>query len=251
MGEDWVWDKDWWRERKASSLERKRRAEAESAIDRRGDSFLIVTEGTVTEPIYFSLLICELQLSTVKIKVMPGVHSDPRHVIRTAYAESQLQMRRAKTDSLAIDEPAKFDHVWAVIDTDVAVRQNFWNEVQQLAKARRISLAHSTPCFEYWLLMHIVEFTTRTDLVDGDAAKSAVKHALGHGYSTKEETAKAALAAILPNWPKAVAFAERVRRHHLDAQTTPPANPSTEVDLLVRALSASGRAHQQQTRSGG
>jgi hypothetical protein len=245
MTEECEWDKDWWRERKASSLERKRRAEAKSAVDRRGDSFLIVTEGTVTEPIYFSLLINELQLSTVKIKVMPGVHSDPRHVIRTAYAESQLQMRRAKSDSLGIDEPLKFDHVWAVIDTDVAVRQTFWNDVQQLAKARKITLAHSTPCFEYWLLMHIVEFTTRTDLVDGNAAKNAVIDALGQDYSTKEDTARAALTAILPKWPKAVAFAERVRRHHLEAQTPPPANPSTEVDLLVRALSASGRAHQQ------
>ena len=80
---------------------------------------------------------------------------------------------------------------------------------------------------------------TTAVLVDGTAAKAAVKDALGRDYSTNEATAKQAIATFLSKWPEAVGHAERVRRHHEEAQTPKPANPSTEVDRLVRALNDS------------
>lgn len=243
MSEDCDWNPAWWREAKAASLERRRRAVAAAALAKPGDAFLIVTEGTVTEPIYFDLLLRDLQLSVVRIKVQPGDASDPRHVIRTAEREAREQVRKAKKGTLGISEPAKFDHVWAVVDTDVAVRMDSWNDVRQLAAARKVKLAHSTPCFEFWLLLHIVGYTTRTDLVDGDTAKSAVKMALGRDYSTNEEVAKEVFPIFFPQWPKAVAHAERVRRHHESAATPQPANPSTEVDRLVRAMNDSAPEH--------
>ncbi len=243
MNEDCVWDSNWWLAPKAASLERKRRETAASALARRGDAFLIVTEGTVTEPVYFELLIRELQLSVVRIKVQPGDHSDPRHVIRTAVREAKEQVRKFKKGVLGINEPAKYDHVWAVVDTDVAVRMGLWNDVQQLATAGKVRLAHSTPCFEFWLLLHLVGFTTRADLVNGDAAKSAVKAALGRDYSTNEETAKKVIPAFIAKWHEAAGHAAKVRRHHHDAATPQPANPSTEVDLLVRAMNDSALEH--------
>ena len=236
MSEEASYDPNWWRAEKALSLERRLRKAAPAALAKPGDAFLIVTEGTVTEPVYFKLLRNELRLSLIRVRVAPGNASDPRHVIRTAERLAKEQQRKHKKGTLGIDEPAKFDHVWAVVDTDVAVRNHIWNDVQQLAAARKVKLAHSTPCFEFWLLLHIVGFTTRTDLVDGDAAKSAVKHALGRDYSTNEATAKEAIATFLSKWPEAVGHAEKVRRHHEGAQTPAPANPSTEVDRLVRAL---------------
>jgi len=248
MSEDCAWNPNWWHEPKAASLERKRRVVAAAALAKPGDSFLIVTEGTVTEPVYFDLLLRDLQLSVVRIKVQPGDHSDPRHVIRTAEREAKEQLRKARKGVLGISEPAKFDHVWAVVDTDVAVRMGFWNDVQQLAAARKVTLAHSTPCFEFWLLLHIAGFTTRADLVDGDTAKSAVKHALGRDYSTNEEVAKEVIATFLSKWPEAVAHGEQVRRHHEAAATPQPANPSTEVDRLVRAMNDSAPEHLRKVR---
>ena len=223
MGEDCAWNPNWWLEAKAASLERKRRAVAAAALAKPGDAFLIVTEGTVTEPIYFDLLLRDLQLSVVRIKVQPGDASDPRHVIRTAEREAKEQVRKAKKGVLGINEPPKFDHVWAVVDTDVAVRNHIWNDVHQLATAKKVTLAHSTPCFEFWLLLHVTGYTTRTDLVDGDIAKRAVKQALGRDYSTNEEVAKEVFPIFLPQWPEAVVHAERVRRHHESAATRTPA----------------------------
>ncbi|HXR08335.1 MAG TPA: RloB family protein [Candidatus Acidoferrum sp.] len=207
-----------------------------------------MTEGTVTEPVYFDLIIHDLHLPTVRIKVQPGDASDPRRVIRTAERESKEQVRKAKKGVLGINEPARFDHVWAVMDTDVAVRNNIWNDVKQLAAARKVRLAHSTPCFEFWLLLHITGFTTRADLVDGNAAKAAVKVALGRDYSTNQETAKQAIARFFSKWPEAVGHAENVRRHHEGAQTPNPANPSAEVDLLARALNDSAPEHLRRLR---
>ena len=146
---------------------------------------------------------------------------------------------------LGVNEPGKLDHVWPVIDTNVAVREGFWNDVRQLAAARKVKLAHSTPCFEFWLLLHLTGFTTRSDLVDGDAAKQAVKHAFGQEYSTNEDVARKALAAFLLKWPEAVICAEQVRRHHETAGTQSPCNPSTDVDRLVRALNHSALVHLQ------
>ena len=232
-----------WIKAKELSVERKAAAVA-AASAQPGDSFLIVTEGTVTEPVYFELLLGALELSRVWVRVIPGDHSDPRHVIRTADRIALEQQRQAEKKRLGIGEPEDFDHVWAVIDTDVAVRNGIWNEVQQLATARVVRLAHSTPCFEFWLLLYLVEHaTTRGDLPDGDSAKAAVKKALGRDYSTNEEAAREVIGSFIGEWPKAVLHAEQVRRQHESGGTPSPANPSTELDRLVRALNDSAPEH--------
>lgn len=228
-------DQAWWLEAAASSLERKRaKSKAESALAQPGDSFLIVTEGKVTEPVYMSLLRSYLQLPAVQIKIAPGDASDPRHVIRSAAREKKEHSQRAKKGHLGAAEPSRYDHVWAVIDTDVAVRNGIWNDVSQLAARSKVKLAHSTPCFEYWILLHL-HYTT-APLVDGDAAKTAVRRALQNDYCTNREVTERTFSGLIPNWQAAQACAERVRKFHLDAGTPLPADPSTDVDLLVRSL---------------
>jgi hypothetical protein len=236
MSDDSGYDPDWWKADKAASVERKRRRAAQAgATARPGDTFLIVTEGTVTEPVYFEFLKGDLQLYAVHVVVMPGWASDPRHVIETAAKKVDEQQRKRRTGQLAVNEPEKFDHVWAVIDTDVAVRMEYWNDVKQLAASKKVQLAHSTPCFEFWLLLHLL-YTTRADLIDGDTTKRAVKQVLGRDYATDEKTAREAMPSFIPHWPQAIRHAQQARRHHLDAATPDPANPSTKVDLLVKAL---------------
>jgi hypothetical protein len=205
---------------------------------------LIVTEGTVTEPTYFELLRDDLQLGPVAIRIEPGDHSDPRHVIKTAGRIVTELSERKKKGKLSNAETESYDHVWAVIDTDVAVRNGIWNDVAALAEGRRVKLAHSTPCFEFWLLLHL-EYTTRANLVTGDDAKSALKSAMGCDYSTNRDLASAAMIELIEKWPEAVVNGERVRQHHVEGGTTPPGNPSTEVCALVRALNYSAPKHLQ------
>ena len=210
-----------------------------------GDTFLIVTEGTVTEPIYFKLLRSDLQLKAVTVRIEPGCASDPRHVVRSAANEVAALAKRARKKQLANDEVSKYDHVWAVVDTDVAVRNGYWNELVQLAASKKVKLAHSTPCIEFWFLLHF-GYTTRSDLVDGTTSKKAVEDALGQPYSTNEDTALKAIPLFLPKWPQAVRHAERVREYHQCARTAIPANPSTEIDRLVKALNDAAPKHKRQ-----
>lgn len=226
----------------AAGLARKKAVAMPKGMAKPGDTFLIVTEGTVTEPVYFKLLLKDIQLYAVTVKVIPGDAPDPRRVIKTADHEAREQPKLFRKGLLGLKEPASFDHVWAVIDTDVAVRMDYWNDVKQLAQARKVKLAHSTPCFEFWLLLHF-GYTTRVDLLDGDAAKSAVKKAIGRDYSTNRKVAESVMPMFMPLWPQAVTHAGRVRQHHQSAATPEPANPSTEVDLLVRALNDAAPEH--------
>lgn len=231
-----------WYKAKDLSLNRKAAAAARAACAQPGDSFLIVTEGTVTEPVYFELLRESLQMSTVTVKVMPGRHSDPRHVIQSAADEVKALARRVKKKKVAVTELESFDHVWAVIDTDVSVREGFWNDVVQKARDLNVKLAHSTPCFEFWLLLHL-RMTTRADLVDGTAAKKAFRDELGQDYSTNRDFSEEAFKGLVSLWPTAVKNAQTVRKHHDDANTPIPGNPSTEVDRIVCAMNDSAPPH--------
>jgi len=237
--------KPWWQAQKELSLTRKAVKPSRTACARPGDSFLIVTEGEVTEPVYFELLRESLQLGTVKVKIQPGSASYPKHVINSAADEVTALSKRVKKKLIAINEVEKYDHVWAVIDTDVAVRQGIWPDVQQLAVSRRVKLAHSTPCFEFWLLLHIVGYTTRADLLNGTLAKKAVEDALGQKYSTNAETAKIVIPTFFPKWPEAFKHAQSVRDHHVAGGTPPPGNPSTDVDHLVCALNDAATEHNR------
>lgn len=237
-------DSPWWEKAEAQSLAKRSKAAQQEAGVNPGDSFLIVTEGTVTEPTYFELLRNDLQLGPVAIRIEPGDHSDPRHVIKTAGRMVSELAKLKKKGRLSNAEIESYDHVWAVIDTDVAVRNGIWNDVTALAGGRRVKLAHSTPCFEFWLLLHL-EYTTRADLIKGDDAKSALKSALGSDYSTNKNIAGAAMTELIDRWPEAVVNGERVRQHHEEGGTPPPGNPSTEVCALVRALNYSAPRHLQ------
>jgi hypothetical protein len=235
---------DWWKELRALSLKRKVKQAAKDVPYKPGDSFLIVTEGTVTEPVYFELVIQQLQIATVQVKVLPSTASDPRQVVIHADKIAKEQYRKFKKGLLGINEPSFFDHVWAIVDTDVATRNNIWNDVVQLANARKVKLADSTPCFEFWLLLHFGP-TTRADLIDGEAAKSVFRNQLGLEKDLNEVSARKHYPPLVANWPLAVKHAEQVRNYHNNARTKLPANPSTQVDLLVSALNASVRENMR------
>ncbi len=238
----------WWQGARARNVAHKPALVAPSALAKPGDAFLIITEGKVTEPAYFDQLRTNLHLGIVDIRIQPGEAPDPRLVVKTAAREAKEHHRLFKKGKLPNTAPARFDHVWAVVDTDVAVREGFWNEVVQLAQAHKVTLAPSTPCIEFWLLLHLC-YNTRTDLWDGDRAKRAlaaeVKMKLNLDYSTEAKKAKAAIAKLLNHWPEAVRNAGRVRQYHASAGTTEPANPSTEVDRLVRAMNDAALPHNR------
>ena len=209
----------------------------QSALAKPGDSFLIVTEGTVTEPVYFDLLLRDLQLSVVRIGVQPGDASDPGRSSTRRQREAKEQARkarkgraRASTNQQGSTMSGLSGHRCGRAEWDI------WNDVQQLAKARKVTLAHSTPCFEFWLLLHF-GFTTRADWWTATLPKRGQTR-LGRDYSTNEETAEEALSPASSRNGRSPLASRR--------QPSPPSSPrrcnlpfrqthQRQLDRLVRA----------------
>jgi hypothetical protein len=102
--------------------------------------YIIATEGTETEPAYFSMF--QSQNATLRVHVLDSKHdSAPLKVFKRAEQYIQKQQLR------------KNDAVWLVLDRDnwsVDVLNTVWGRCRKM----RFNLAVSNPCFEYWLLLH-------------------------------------------------------------------------------------------------
>ena len=180
---------------------------------------LIVCEGERTEPLYFTDLMDRHRLSTANI-VVTGEGADPGTVVREA---KNLRCRE-------IRDGENYDRVYCVFDRD---EHATFNTASQEARASRIKLARSWPCFEFWLVLHF-GFTR------GPYTKSPGKSAAQHCVD--------ALRALLPGYEKgagrifrrledrldeALSNADRAKA---DAKATGSPNPSTEIHKLVRYL---------------
>ena len=110
---------------------------------------LILCEGARTEPGYFLALVRDLDLPSVSVR------SPKRGQRGTTGITSAVQRERERDSDL--------DEIWCVLDHDERATeiQSFrdWMEQNSHGKhgkkgAAKIRAAISTPCFEYWLLLH-------------------------------------------------------------------------------------------------
>jgi len=206
-----------------------------------GDSFLIVTEGEVTEKMYFESVRAALKLNHVTVRVVHPQCTDAEGLVRAAMSmyESDNDGKRHARAARGNRDVKIFDHVWVLFDTDICARQGQLAPALALAKQEGIHIGHSTPCVELWLLLH---FRDRPGpLLTSEEAERAVGAAWGQHYDKSAETFLNLWPALKPYIPAAVHRAYQARKFHEDAATAFPPNPSTELDLLVRALDASVR----------
>lgn len=108
--------------------------------------FLIATEGTKTEPLYFSLF--ESDSSIVRVCCLSGKRgSSPPTVLR--------RMR----DRLGQERLRLLDEAWLVVDRD-RWTENQLNQLHQWSQSQEnFGFALSNPSFEYWLLLHFEDGT--------------------------------------------------------------------------------------------
>lgn len=209
---------------------------------RPGNAILIVTEGLVTEPAYFKTLKRRLALQTLEIEVQPGGMGDPQKLVEYAVSLREARRREAKNGTLSLSQAMAFDEVWIVFDTDVPVAHGRLQPGLAKAASNKIQLAHSTPCFEFWLLLHQA-YTTAPMPKCADAV-ARLESTLTGRYSKASQDAASAIPPLLEGLETALANAAKIRLHHSSAATPPPANPSTEVDQLIASIrSAASPAH--------
>jgi len=112
------------------------------------DSSLIViaTEGEKTEKQYFEGIKSLFKSKKVNILILPNIdhQSSPEQVMEVIdkfLDDFQLEVN---------------DQCWLVIDLDRWKTETLSN-VAGLCSQKNISLAVSTPCFEFWLLLHVAD----------------------------------------------------------------------------------------------
>lgn len=181
---------------------------------------LIVCEGSKTEPHYFKELRQDQRLKTANIRICgKECGSDPVSVVK--YAQKIFD-----------DEAGAYDRVYCVMDTDA---HSNLDRALKLVKdqGEPFKAIISSPCFEFWLLLHhtLHETSFRATSVKsiGQVVESALrkldkvymkgKPGLWVRYRDKLKTA-----------------IDNSKKVHKVAQSTGNANPSTEVHVVVEAM---------------
>lgn len=204
-----------------------------------GSSILVVTEGENTEPVYFDFIRQRFAAPTVELVSHGAGRGDPRALVDAALKVQKDRKRQTRAKKLGINRLEDFDAIWIVFDTDVLDPQKLHDGIAY-AQSKGIQIAHSEPCFEYWLLLHGT-FTTAM-MVKCENVIPFLEETFGwRNYSRegkKEEQVKALIEPIIDKHRIALAVkhAKRVRSHHQSASTPFPANPSTDVDRLIHAI---------------
>jgi hypothetical protein len=205
---------------------------------RPGSSILVVTEGVNTEPAYFEFVRRMFSSATVKLVSRGAGRGDPKSLTDFALKVQNERRRQARKEELNIHELEDFDEIWIVFDTD-ALDASKRSDGIAYARSMGVRIAYSEPCFEYWLLLHGASAYTTAPMAKCADVEPHLEKAFGwDGYSKSSRDCEKLIGPLVSKEAirTAVAGAERCRNHHQGAGTAFPANPSTDVDQLIRAI---------------
>lgn len=209
------------RERKEAKAAKKRNENVRERLVR----FLIVCEGTKTEPFYFEALI-KNHFSTVREVTIEGEGMSTTALVdETMKIKKDLERKNAMT----------FDRVWVVFDKD-----DFGDFNEAIEKARKFGFqsAWTNEAFELWYYLHFEYLDTgigRAEYID--KLQKAFRNRMGD-ENFKYEKRNPEIYKLLQQYGKedlAKRFAERLRS--LFAGTNYVTHkPCTMIDKLVDEL---------------
>ena len=191
--------------------------------------YLIVCEGTKTEPHYFHELLEALNIRPQMVRIAPNNGASPNRVVDHA-----LSLYREDAEG-----GDAYDKVYCVFDRD---RHTTFDAAVQRTKdlcdaGQTFEAITSTPCFEVWLLLHFGYSDQPFHAIDkksvGDQVVAALKAKPGFAKYGKGQTGLyPQLAGLLED---ALANAAQLRRSCAAAGSI---NPATDIDKLVLAIQA-------------
>jgi hypothetical protein len=190
---------------------------------------LLVCEGEKTEPQYFNDFIKAVGLHQ-QAKVAKNDGSSPDRVV--ARAEELHRNAQGEGDA--------FDEVYCVFDRDA--HERFPDAVARLkalqAQGQPLKGVVSTPCFEFWLLLHFgytaKPFAKRGNKSIGDAVVADLK--TKGGFAQYDKGMSGVYPLLAPKLEHALVHAKRLAANPADATEHP--NPSTQVHELVGRIQA-------------
>ena len=186
--------------------------------------FLIVCEGTVTEPCYFRD-VRHMERCLIELDIEP--RATPRRIVQRAVELKNQANRDAKRRA---DDNLRYDEIWCVFDVD---DHPLIPEATDQAKANGIELAISNPCFELWALLHFQDQQAHIE-------RGKVQHLCATHMPRYEK--KLDYEILRPKYSNAVKRAEDLERLH-ESRGTAGANPSTTVYRLVELIKAQASSY--------
>ena len=224
MGSD-----DLFRKRKARDGAALQRQRHERAQNKR---YLVVCEGTKTEPHYFRELLVDLCVRPQIVRIAPNNGVSPDRVVSHALA--------LYVDDATSGDP--YDMVYCVFDRDR--HSTFDAAVKRIkdlnAAAKPLVAITSTPCFEVWLLLHFgftdQPFHPAGNKAVGEQVTTALK--TKPGFEKYGKGQKGIYALLQGKLNDALDNADQLRRQ---SEVTGSINPSTDVDKLVLMLKKLGQ----------
>lgn len=223
MGSD-----DLFHKRKARDSALLKRQQDERARNKR---FLIVCEGTKTEPQYFRELLNDLHIRPQMVRIAENDGVSPDRIV--AHASALYAEDAASGDA--------YDSVYCVFDRDT--HTTFDAAVQRtkdLATAGTPLVAiTSTPCFEFWLLLHFgytdKPFHSAGKKSVGDQVVAELKTKPGFGKYGKGQ--KGICSKLKDKLKGALSHADQLRKNGAAIRRV---NPATDIDTLVLELQKLG-----------
>ncbi len=172
------------------------------------ETFLIVCEGTKTEPSYFRRFRVPKEVLAIE-----GLGENPTRVVERA-------ITRAKEE--------EFDQVWCVFDRDDFPVPDI-SKAFELAKKHKIEIAYSNESFELWYILHF-EFLN-TGISRKDYSKK-LSDLTGKSYA---KNSRDMYDDLLNLQPIAIKNADRLLEEYPNHNPVTD-NPSTTVHHLVKQL---------------
>jgi hypothetical protein len=217
----------------SEDLFHKRKARTGAALQRqthtrtKNKRYLIVCEGTKTEPNYFREMLVDLQVRPSVVRIAPNDGNSPDRIVAHALALYQ-------DDAQCGDA---YDAVYCVFDRDT--HTTFDAAVQDTLrlnkKGKPLIAITSTPCFEVWLLLHF-ECSTQPFMPTGkksagDRVMSALKKKSGFGHYEKNQNG--VYSRLKTRLSDALDHAAALRKQGVAMGSS---NPATDIDQLVSVL---------------
>jgi hypothetical protein len=221
----------------SEDLFRKRKAREGAALQRRRQErarntrYLIVCEGTKTEPHYFRELLDDLRIRPQMVRIVPNDGVSPDRVVAHA-------LTLYEEDAVSGDA---YDNVYCVFDRD---RHTTFDAAVQRTRdlsdeGKPLVAITSTPCFEVWLLLHFgytdKPFHAAGKRSTGDQVVAMLKTKPGFRKYGKGQ--KGIYNQLKGDLDDALVYAEQLRKH---CAATGSTNPATDIDKLVLELQKLG-----------
>ena len=191
-------------------------------------TILVVCEDKKSSSNYFKALLRERHLTSVQVD---GAGGEPKHVVERA-----IELNKPNSSSPRTWAP--FDMVWCVFDVEAPQPHDRLNDALQQAKDRKIEVALSNPCFEYWLLLHFKRHGSM--LQSNKQAREALREQMPDYDKGKKDFDE-----VVKRLDEAMNNAVSLNKSQWKNAKPTECNPCTDIHKLVQVLLKTGKRPYQ------